>query len=106
MLARDVGDGDLLDPAELSFRQDSVPAGGWITFIACATAALYVVAWADSNKIAMAVLIALGTVGGAVVLRLPWDRILRSPLREPVFIAWSLLDVLLIIALAALDGGG
>src|SRR4051794_29199599 len=106
MLARYAGDRDLLDPAEHSFRQDSVPAGGWITFIACGTGAVYVVAWAESHQAAMAVLLVVATVGGAIVLRLPWDRILRSPLREPAFIAWSLLDVALIIALAGLDGGG
>jgi diguanylate cyclase (GGDEF)-like protein len=106
MPARDARDRDLLDPAELSFRKDSVPAGGWITFIAVATGALYVIAWADSHRLAMAILLAAATAGGAIVLRLPWDSILRSPLREPAFIAWSLADVAIIIALAGLDGGG
>ena len=95
----------VLDPAELGFRRDSVPAGGWITFIACGTAAVYVAAWADRHQLALALLLAAGVAGGVVTLRLPWDRILRSRLREHAFLAWSLLDVGLIIALAAVDGG-
>jgi diguanylate cyclase (GGDEF)-like protein len=106
MPLRDAGDRDLLDPAELTFRKDSVPAGGWVTFIAVGTGAVYVAAWADQHRLAMMLLLAVGAAGGVVVLRLPWDRILRSPLREPAFIAWSLLDVALIIALAGIDGGG
>src|SRR4051812_37843070 len=95
-----------LDPAELSFRRDSVPAGGWITFIAVGTAAVYVIGWTDEHAVAYATLLVLGAIGGVVVLLLPWDAILRSRLREPAFIAWSLLDVALIISLAGIDGGG
>ena len=27
---------DSIDPAELRFRMDSIPAGAWVTFIICA----------------------------------------------------------------------
>src|SRR4051794_22169172 len=95
-----------LDPAELGFRRDSVPAGGWITFIAVGTAAVYVIGWSDGHSGAFAALLALGAVGGVVALLLPWDAILRSRFRELAFVTWSLLDVALIMALAGVDGGG
>lgn len=95
-----------LDPAEQRFRLDSVPAGGWITFIAVGSAAIYVAEWVDRRQLTFALLLAVAAAGGAVVLRLPWAAILRSPWREAVFLGWSLLDVGLVIALAAVDGGG
>ena len=96
----------LLDPSELSFRRDSVPAGGWITFIAVGMAAVYVAGWTHEHAAAYATLLGLGAVGGVVVLLLPWNAILRSRWREPAFITWSMLDVALILALAAIDDGG
>src|SRR3954471_2715196 len=95
-----------LDPAEMGFRRDSVPAGGWVTFIAVGTAAVYVIGWSDGHSGAFAALLALGAVGGVVALLLPWDAILRSRFRELAFVTWSLLDVALIMALAGVDGGG
>src|SRR5436190_22465680 len=95
-----------LDPAELGFRRDSVPAGGWITFIAVGTAGVYVLGWSDGHQAAFAGLLALGAAGGLVAQLLPWDKILRSSLREIAFVIWSVLDVALIMALAGDDSGG
>ncbi|MFL5844654.1 MAG: GGDEF domain-containing protein [Solirubrobacteraceae bacterium] len=95
-----------LDPSELRFRVDSVPAGAWVTFIVCFAGLGYVLGWSHEHESALGALFALGAVGGGVVLALPWERIVRSRWREHVFCAWSLLDLLLILGIAALDGGG
>jgi len=95
-----------LDPSELRFRRDSVPAGAWVTFIVCAAALVYVAGWKQEHEVALAVLFGVGALGGGIVLALPWDRILRSRWREPVFITWSVVDLGLIVIAAALTGGG
>jgi diguanylate cyclase (GGDEF)-like protein len=105
MKARNIRE-ELLDPAELGFRLDSIPAGGWITIIASASAGVYVGGWADKHQLALALLLAVAFVVGIGVFFLPWDRIVRSPLREAAFLAWSFADIALIIAIAVLDGGG
>jgi diguanylate cyclase (GGDEF)-like protein len=98
---------DPLDPAELRFRLDSVPAGGWITFIICAAGAGYIGGWGhEGHQLALWLVLAAGAVGGGVVLALPWEAIVRSRWRELVFATWSIADVAIIIALAAIDGGG
>jgi diguanylate cyclase (GGDEF)-like protein len=83
-----------------------VPAGVWVTFIVCAAALIYVAGWPHEYETALAVLFGVGAIGGGVALALPWDTILRSRWREPVFITWSILDLGLILVAAALTGGG
>src|SRR5205085_796078 len=95
-----------MDPSELRFRLDSVPAGAWVTFVICFAGLGYVLGWDHDNEGALSACFALGAVGGAVVLALPWERIVRSRWREVVFCAWSVLDLGLIIVISALDGGG
>lgn len=101
----DLPDGGL-DPSEARFRTDSVPAGVWVTFIVCAAGFGYVIGWDRPHESALTVLIGIAAVGGGIVMVLPWQQIVRSRWRELVFGAWSALDLALIIALAALDGGG
>jgi diguanylate cyclase (GGDEF)-like protein len=95
-----------LDPSELRFRLDSVPAGAWVTFIVCAAGLGYVLGWDHPHNDTLAVLFATAAVGGGVVYALPWERIVRSRYREVVFTAWSTIDLGLIIGLAAIEGGG
>ena len=97
---------DGLDPAELRFRTDSVPAGVWVTFIVCMAGFAYVVGWHHRHNTQIALLVGVAAVGGGLVMALPWERIVRSRYRELVFGAWSALDLALIVALAAYDGGG
>ncbi|MCW2991964.1 MAG: diguanylate cyclase/phosphodiesterase with sensor [Solirubrobacterales bacterium] len=95
-----------LDPSELRFRLDSVPAGAWVTFIVCFAGLGYVLGWDHPHDDVMAVLFGTGALGGGVMYALPWERIVRSRYREVVFTAWSAIDLGLIIGLAALQGGG
>src|SRR5882724_13340110 len=67
-----------LDPSELRFRTDSVPAGAWVTFIVCAAGVAYVAGWHHAHETALALLIGAGALGGGVILALPWERIVRS----------------------------
>src|SRR4051794_3385734 len=97
---------DSIDPAELRFRMDSIPAGAWVTFIICAAGIAYSLIWDHPHATALTTLFAIGALGGAVVMALPWERIVRSRYRELVFATWSAVDFALILALAALDGGG
>jgi diguanylate cyclase (GGDEF)-like protein len=105
MSERDELDGGL-DPSELRFRLDSVPAGAWVTFILCLAGMGYVVFWDHAGDPALAVLFGLGALGGGIVLALPWERIVRSGWRETVFTAWSVVDLGLILAISAIRGGG
>src|SRR6476620_10212834 len=98
--------GAVLDPSELRFRLDSVPAGAWVPFVVCFAGMAYVVAWERDHAEAMAVLFGLGALGGVVALALPWERIVRSRWREAYFAAWSLINLALLVSVAALDGGG
>jgi diguanylate cyclase (GGDEF)-like protein len=95
-----------IDPAELRFRTDSVPAGVWVTFIVCVAGFAYVVGWDHRHSTQIALLIGLAAVGGGLIMALPWEQLVRSRHRELVFGAWSALDLALIVALAAYDGGG
>jgi diguanylate cyclase (GGDEF)-like protein len=85
---------------------DSVPAGATVTFIICVAGFGYVLGWHHAHSTEMAVLIGIAAVGGGLVLVLPWERIIRSRWREHVFGVWSLLDLIVLLVLAALDGGG
>lgn len=100
------GENTSLDPSELRFRADSVPAGVWITEIICVPGLLYALLWEHEHATALAIIMAAAALGGLIVLALPWPRILQSSWREIVFGAWSGIDLALIVALAALDGGG
>src|SRR5436305_822972 len=97
---------DGVDPAELRFRTDSVPAGVWVTFIVCIAGFAYVVGWHHRHNTEISLLVGVAAVGGGLILALPWERVVRSRYREVIFGAGSLLDLVLIIALAAYTGGG
>ena len=102
----EIEDPEGTDPAELQFRLDSVPAGAWVTFMICAAGIIYVLGWKHPHEAALAGLFAVGAMGGGVVFALPWQKIVRSRHREIVFTVWSALDIVLILVLAAVDGGG
>jgi diguanylate cyclase (GGDEF)-like protein len=98
--------GDAADPAELRFRTDSVPAGVWVTFIVCVAGLGYVAGWSHRHPAALGIIIGAAAIGGGVTLAMPWEAIVRSRWREAAFGAWSLLDIGVITALAAINGGG
>ena len=50
--------------------------------------------------------LAVATVGGAVVVLLPWRRLLERRIGDYVFYTWSVFDIVLIAVGAAASGGG
>jgi diguanylate cyclase (GGDEF)-like protein len=102
-----MGDGaPVLDVSALRLRVSMVGAGVSLTFAVCFAGFGYVAwTWGQSGRSALAVLFVAGIAGGLVVWRLPTERIIRSRWREPFFLAWSVLDLALIGAAAAIDGG-
>src|SRR5881227_4038506 len=88
-----------IDPAELRFRTDSVPAGVWVTFIVCVTGFAYVIGWDHPHETQITLLVGVAAIGGGLVMALPWEQIVRWHYREVVFGLWSVLDLGLIVAL-------
>jgi diguanylate cyclase (GGDEF)-like protein/PAS domain S-box-containing protein len=95
-----------LDPLELQFRLDSVPAAVAATVLVCPAALVYVaVAGRPGNRLVLS-LIAVVAIGGSLMaLALPWERMLRSRWREAYYIVWWLIDLAAVMAAVALDGG-
>src|SRR5437763_1227479 len=103
-----MGDGaaPVLDVSALRLRLSMVGAGVCLTFVVCVFGFGYVAwTWSEPDRSVLAALFAGGIVGGLLVWRLPTERIIRSRWSEPFFLAWSLLDLVLIAALVLTDGG-
>ena len=99
-------DRGIVDQSALRMRVATFAAGIWLTYVVCGTGAVYLaLTWQQPNRTAIAVLVAAGIAGAALVSRLPRERIVRSGFREAFFLGWSLLDLILIILLALEDGG-
>jgi diguanylate cyclase (GGDEF)-like protein len=97
---------DDIDPLEVRFRLDSVQCGVWVSVVVCAAAAAYLgFVGNPEHETFIWIVTALGAFGSLATLRLPWEAIIRSKWREPAFLTWTLADLLMIGALAALDGG-
>ena len=99
-------DRGIVDTSALGMREATIAAGVWLTYVLCGTGALYVaLTWSRSNRLALAALFAIGMAGGIAISLLPRERIVRSRFREPFFLAWSFLDLVLIGLLTIADGG-
>jgi diguanylate cyclase (GGDEF)-like protein len=95
-----------LDPSALRMRVATFGAGVWLTYVVCGTSAIYILlTWQRPSRTALALLFGTGMVAGAIVAQLPRERIVRSSYREPFFLAWSLLDLVLLALGALVDGG-
>ena len=92
------------DGTDLHIRLASVPAGVRVTLVVCAAAAFDVRFYADpSRRGPLAVVLAAAVVGAIGFGFLPWERIVRSRWREPVFLAWSLSNVVTITVFGLVD---
>jgi diguanylate cyclase (GGDEF)-like protein len=93
------------DP-ELRALLPAIGAGALTTFAVVAAALAYLAAtWDEPNRPALAVLFLVALAGGALVMVLPRERVLAPPWQTYFFLGWSGLDIALITAVAALDGG-
>jgi diguanylate cyclase (GGDEF)-like protein len=94
-----------IDSLEDDLRVQSVTVGVLLTVVVAIVILAYCgLTWQRPHRTEL-VAITLGAVLTAFALaRLPVDRIVRSPWREPFFLYWSFVNVVLISVLVVLDG--
>jgi diguanylate cyclase (GGDEF)-like protein/PAS domain S-box-containing protein len=95
----------VIPETEIRVRLESVRVGQMLTFIVCLGAETYTLLADRPHKPLLSAIFAVALVSGALISFLPVERIVRGPRREWWFLAWSALDVALISAIAAVDGG-
>ena len=96
----------IVDQSALRMREGTFAAGVWLSYVVVAASALYVaLTWDRPHRLAISILYGVGLAGAVTISRLPRERIVRSAWREQFFMAWSVLDLALIVASVALDGG-
>src|ERR1700716_3913991 len=99
-------DRGIVDQSALRMREATFAAGIWLTYAVCGSSALYIaLTWSRPHRTLISLLFSAGLVGALVISRLPRARIVRSRYREVFFFGWSVLDLALIVAATALDGG-
>jgi diguanylate cyclase (GGDEF)-like protein/PAS domain S-box-containing protein len=95
-----------MDVSVMRMREATVAAGIWLTFGIGGFGELYVaLTWDRPHRLGLALLFALAVASAAMVLALPRERIVRSRLREPFFLTWSLLDFAMLVVGTLADGG-
>jgi diguanylate cyclase (GGDEF)-like protein len=103
---RRTGHQGLEDQSAFGMREASFAAGVWLSYLVCGSSAAYVVlTWQRPHRLILACGFTAGVLGAAIVSLLPRERIVRGNMREAFFLAWSLLDLLLISLGAYADGG-
>ena len=90
----------------MRMREATIAAGIWLTFGVGGFGELYVaLTWSRPNRLELAILFALAILAACLVLLLPTERIVRSRLREPFFLAWTVLDLAMLTVGTLADGG-
>lgn len=102
------GDEDrgIVDQSALRMRVATFSAGIWLSYVVCGTSYVYLgLTWQRPYRPLIAALFGVGFLGAVVVSFLPRERIVRSRFREPFFLCWSVIDLVLITLAALADGG-
>lgn len=95
-----------VDPLQIRFRLDSIPAGIWISVCLAVAISVYVLSGSGhGHRAALLAICIVTVVANVAALRLPWLRVVRSSRREVVFVGWSLTTIVVIALAATLDGG-
>jgi diguanylate cyclase (GGDEF)-like protein/PAS domain S-box-containing protein len=95
-----------IDVSAMRMREATIAAGIWLTLGIGGFGEIYVaLTWHRPNRPGLAVLFALAVISAVLIQRLPTQRIVRSRLREPFFLAWSLLDFAMLVIGTLADGG-
>jgi diguanylate cyclase (GGDEF)-like protein len=96
----------IVDAPALRMREATIVAGIWMTYGVGGLGMLYVLlTWQRPHRAELTVLFALATAAGILVSMLPREQLVRSSMREPFFLAWSLLDLTMLLAGTLADGG-
>jgi diguanylate cyclase (GGDEF)-like protein/PAS domain S-box-containing protein len=97
---------DVIDVSAMRMREATIAAGIWLTFGVGAFGETYVaLTWTRPHRPGLAVLFALAVFAALAVLALPREQIVRSRMREPFFLAWTMLDFAMLVVGTLLDGG-
>ncbi|MGZ4307665.1 MAG: GGDEF domain-containing protein [Solirubrobacteraceae bacterium] len=100
------GSAGTIDPLEARFRLDSVWAGACVTAVVCVPALVYALTDARPADRGLFISAWVFALAGAVAAFLvPWKRIIHSRWREPAFLTWTALDMLVIGVATIADGG-
>jgi diguanylate cyclase (GGDEF)-like protein/PAS domain S-box-containing protein len=99
-------DTEAIDVSAMRMREATIAAGIWLTLGIGGFGEIYVaLTWSRPNRPGLAVLFALAVLAAVAIQRLPTQQIVRSRLREPFFLAWSLLDFAMLVIATFADGG-
>jgi diguanylate cyclase (GGDEF)-like protein len=92
--------------SEVQLQMAMARAGVWLTYAVCGSGLAYALAtWEGPNRALIVPMLAIGFASAAAIQLLPTEKVVRSTLGDAFFLAWSLLDVALIVAIVACDGG-
>jgi diguanylate cyclase (GGDEF)-like protein len=92
------------DHSELRSRVQSIEIGSRLSVAAGLGSLAYAIAtWGSPHRVAVVSLLAVGIFLALVPLAIGAERIVRSSLREPFFLAWSIASVAQIAALVVAD---
>jgi diguanylate cyclase (GGDEF)-like protein len=96
-----------IDPFEAKFRLSSVWTGAWMTLLVCIPTLIYGLSGGgkDDRALYWAAVWSSALIGGLIAFILRWRRIIRSRWREAAFLAWTILDLLLLAGAIISDGG-
>jgi diguanylate cyclase (GGDEF)-like protein/PAS domain S-box-containing protein len=95
-----------MDVSVMRMREATIAAGIWLTFGIGGLGELYVaLTWDRPHRLELALLFALAVAAAVLVFALPRERIVRSRLREPFFLAWTVLDFAMLVVGTLADGG-
>jgi diguanylate cyclase (GGDEF)-like protein len=93
------------DRSEVRFRVESIDIGIRLALLMCAAGILYsLYTWDDrSGRQLIVSLLGVSAAVALLVYLLPHDRIVRSRWREPFFIGWSIINILVITVAVGAD---
>jgi diguanylate cyclase (GGDEF)-like protein len=95
-----------IDPFEAKFRLSSVWTGAWMTLLVCIPTLIYGLSGGGKDDRALYWAVwSSALIGGLIAFILRWRRIIRSRWREAAFLAWTILDLLLLAGAIISDGG-
>jgi multisubunit Na+/H+ antiporter MnhE subunit len=95
-----------LDSSRLRLRVQVIGVGIWVQYLVAIAMAVWAAAtWNRPYREQIAGTVVTAVVAAFLISRLPAEKIVRGPLREAFFLAWSLGDIALVRLLAYWDGG-
>jgi diguanylate cyclase (GGDEF)-like protein len=103
--ADQTGHAQIEDRSEIRFRVESIDIGIRLTLLMCVAGILYALyTWDDRGGRQLIVsLLGISAAVALTVYLLPRERIVRSALREPFFVTWSVLQILVITVVYGAD---